>query len=167
MRRLRGIIGVAVTWGVGLSALATSCLAVAVGTGIVPRLVFGLGEIAQVALRGFLVGAAIGVLFSGALITAERRRTLASLSTKHSAAWGFLAGACVPLPFAMAFGVLPLLSTPVLAAGTFGYGVIGMLLAAGTVGMARRAPALPSETVQPYPVLGTTTDVRGTRNLVP
>ena len=92
-RRLRGALGVAITWGVALSVVATSCLVAGIAAGLVPSSIFGPWQVVEGALRAFIGGALIGGLFSAALMTAERRRILATLPGRRVALWGFLAGA--------------------------------------------------------------------------
>src|ERR1044071_9656751 len=95
-RRLRGIIGIATTWGVALSALATTVLVGALAIGVVPSSIFGPREIVAVAIRTLLGGGFAGGLFAALFAGAERRRTLATVAQTRVALWGFLGGATLP-----------------------------------------------------------------------
>lgn len=138
-RRLRGMVGLALTWGVGLAALATGALALGLATGLVPSGIFGARELVAVAARGLLVGGVAGGLFGWLLSRRERGHSLATLSTRRVAVWGFVAGS-FPTILAMT-AAAPVLPIGVLVAGAIGFGGIGSLLSATTLGIARRAPA--------------------------
>ena len=124
LRRLRGALGIGLTWAV---------LWVVVGFGLVT--VIGIlrpGDISRgeglsrilpsLATVGFLSGLGFAALFW----LAERRRTLAQLSIGRVALWGLLGSAAIPL----------LLGTD----GSMGIltGSLGALFAAGSVATARR-----------------------------
>ncbi len=139
-QRFRGMFGMALTWGVGLAALATGSLAFGLATGLVPSEFFGARELVAVAGRGLLAGGVAGALFGWLLARRERGHSLASLSTRRFAVWGFVATATIPTILAlMATGPVP--SLGVLVAGTVGLGSIGSLLGITTLGIARRATA--------------------------
>jgi hypothetical protein len=155
-RKLRGVVGMALTWGVGFSLLGSLTLLVGLLVGLVPSSIFGPREILAVAVRGFISGAFAGGLFAWLFATAERRQTLATISKLRVAVWGFLGAAVLPLATAIAIGssVVPL---SVLVAGTVVSGVIGSVMAMTTVHLARRAPALPA--AEPLGTLGDRPDV--------
>lgn len=139
-RRFRGIFGMALTWGVGLSALATGALALGLATGVVPSEFFGAREIIAVSVRGLLLGGVAGGLFGWLIARREHGNTLATLSTKRVATWGFVAAASIPTILAV---TAPghVLHQFVLVASTIGYGAIGGVLGAATLGIARRETA--------------------------
>jgi hypothetical protein len=142
-RRLRGLVGMATTWGVCFSALSTTTLLITRLVRTFPPDLFGPRLVAMVAVRGFVVGAAAGALFALALTAVERRRTLSGLSPKRVALWGFLGTAALPVIFGAltAPDVLRSLPVGVIASGSLLYGVVGSAIATTIVGVARRAPA--------------------------
>jgi len=140
-RRLRGALGLALTWGAAFSALAMTILLGGLAVGLVPSAIFGPREIVQVAIRAFLAGGLAGTLFASVLAGAERRRTLSGLSLKRVALWGFLGAAAIPGVFALAMGVTSVVSGGLLLSGTALYGAIGSVLSTATVRMAQRLPA--------------------------
>jgi hypothetical protein len=161
LRRLRGVLGIAATWGAafaGLGVLFGLWLVFQLATGAVPTpsidrdRLYALVLVGQV-LRWGLIGAASGVAFSAILMLAERRQTLATLSPRRFARWGLLAGAlggaavaAAILLFVLADGVLhvpalslalPLVGVPLIGAA------LGRATAAATLRAARRGlPAL-------------------------
>jgi hypothetical protein len=139
-RRFRGIFGIATTWGIALSTLATASLALGLATGLVPPSIFGARELVAVAVRGLLVGGVAGGLFAWLLAHRERGHSLATLSTRRVALWGFVAAGSLPAILALA-AAGPVLPLGVLVAGTAGFGAIGSLLSTATLRMARRAEA--------------------------
>jgi len=140
-RRLRGALGVALTWGAAFSTLAITILLGGLAVGLVPSAIFGPREIVEVAIRAFLAGGLAGTLFASVLAGAERRRTLSGLSLKRVALWGFLGAACIPGVFALAMGATSVVSGGLLLSGTALYGAIGSVLSTATVRMAQRLPA--------------------------
>jgi hypothetical protein len=142
MRRLRGLIGMATTWGVCFSALSSLVFLVARLSGALPVEVFGTRMVLAIAARGFVVGALAGAVFSLVLAAAERRRTLSGLSSGRVALWGFLGTAAIPFAFS-AFSSANILHLPIsiILTSTVTYGAIGGALAATILHVARRAPA--------------------------
>lgn len=138
--RSRGIIGLAVTWGVALSAFATSTLAVGVASGLVPGSIFGPREFIAVAIRGLIAGAVTGSLFGWLLSSRERGQNLSTLSRGRVALWSFLAAGAVPVLLALAAGG-PALPLVVVAAGALGAGVGGSFFGLGLLSLARREPS--------------------------
>ncbi len=143
LRRMRGILGIGAIWGLPASIVG------AVG-GIVAS-VLGGGPVLGSAVWGSVAVGGLFFLLGGAFATAltitEGRRTLDDLSPWRAAAWGGLAGAGVLAmmllaSFGLDFAVLlgdPQLLLGILA-GFGSYGVLGAVLAGGTVAVARRAP---------------------------
>jgi hypothetical protein len=124
VRRLRGLLGTGLTWGVAWVAFGT---ALGVLIGIVDPASMDPGEEPYIigAFMG-LIGFCSGIAFGLVVIMSEGRRTIEQLSSVRSALWGALASAVFPLaagkPDQMIW-ICPL----------------GALLAAGSVAMAKRA----------------------------
>jgi hypothetical protein len=136
-RRFRGLVGMSAVWGVALSALATSALAIGLATGLVPSSIYGARELIAVAIRGFTAGALGGGVFGWLLSRRARGYAISALSTKRVALWGFLATAGVPGILALAAGG-PTLPLGILAASSLLAGVGGAGLAGATLRLARR-----------------------------
>ena len=137
--RARGILGMALTWAVGLAGLATSLLVGGVLLNIVPASVYGIRELVAVAVRALVVGGAAGALFAMVLARQERATVFGALRRGRVAAWGFVAAAGVASALTLsAPGMLPamILVPAVLIAGTLGAGA-----AVGILAVARRAGA--------------------------
>jgi hypothetical protein len=148
-RRLRGLVGMATTWGVCFSSLSTLSLLVARLAGRLPADVFRARIVMAVAARGFVAGAFAGAVFALVLAAAERRRTLSGLSSGRVALWGFLGTAAI----AFGYAALPAnaalhLPIGIIVTSALTYGAIGGTLAATILGVARRAPAQAIETVE-------------------
>ncbi|MCC6245668.1 MAG: hypothetical protein IT353_22745 [Gemmatimonadaceae bacterium] len=139
-RRFRGMFGMATTWGVALSVLATGTLALGIATGLVPSSIFGAREFVAVAVRGLLVGAVAGGLFGWLLARRERGQSLTTLSSRRVGLWGFVAAGSLVPPLALT-ATGPTLSLGVLTAAAVGYGGIGALLSTATLRIARRGQA--------------------------
>jgi hypothetical protein len=137
--RARGVLGIALTWAVGLAGLSTALLVGGVMLGIVPASLYGIRELVAVAVRAFAVGGGAGALFALVLARQERARTLGALRRGRVGAWGFVgaAGAAAALTLGMP-GALPvtILLPAILLAGTLGAGA-----AVGMLAVARRADA--------------------------
>jgi len=138
-RRFRGLLGMSAVWGVALSALATSALAIGLATGLVPSSIYGVRELVAVAIRGFTAGAVGGGLFGWLLSRRARNHLISELTTRRVALWGFLAAAGVPGILALAAGG-PTLPLGILAASSLLAGVGGAGLAGATLRLARREP---------------------------
>lgn len=124
LRRIRGAIGVGLTWaaawfGAGLILL----LVVGVGAADVPFPLF-------FALLGFLAG----VTFSGVLGIVEGRRRFDQMSLPRFAAWGAIGGLLLSGIFAWAAG----LGGEFLVLGPL-FALSGAGCAAGSLALARRA----------------------------
>lgn len=122
--RVRGAIGMSVTWAVAWSA-----------AGALPRWVFGVETDAPLPLIFGVFGLLAGVVFSGVLALTERRRTFDQMSLPRFAAWGAVGGLLFSLFWArlMSLGwgdVLALSSTLVVASAA---------CASGSLALARRA----------------------------
>lgn len=125
LRKLRGMLGMGLTWAVGwtivMFMIGTIISIVdpdSIDPGEEPWRMAGI-----IALAGFLSGAAFAAIFA----SAERRRKIRELSVLRSAFWGALGGAALPLLTSVNDSVL---STTM---------PLGALFAASTVAIARRA----------------------------
>lgn len=132
LRKLRGAIGLSLTWGVGWSAVAAVLLAI---IGLIDPGSIDPGDVTGMLQVFFALGVISGAVFSMALSLLEHRKSIAELSTGHMAAWGAIGAALLPLfsPVADSQG---LIMAP-----------IGALFASGSVILAKRA-ALPELTEQ-------------------
>jgi len=125
LRRLRGIIGIGLTWSVGwtlLGAMLTLVLRALRPEDVDP----GENELIAAAvfgMAGFLCGAAFGVV----LAMAERRRALDDLSVLRAAVWGAVGAAAMPLLTGMPDGMAIL------------FAPLGGVFAAGAVALAKQA----------------------------
>jgi hypothetical protein len=136
LRRLRGVVGTALTWAGGWGVLGAALHAVAVVLGWYGM--FGVTLMSDVlghAAIGFLGGAGFSI---GLLIT-ERRGTVLDLSVRRSAGWGALSGVVgsgIVLASLGGFGMLPSL-VPVIGVA----GALGALSGGGMSAVARAAIA--------------------------
>ena len=124
LRRIRGAIGMGVTWAAAWFA-----------AGLVPRWVFGVHTDAPLPLVFGLFGLLAGVVFSGVLALTEGRRRFDQMSVPRFAGWGAIGGLLPSALFAKAASlgwgdVLAL--APTLA-------VASAVCAAGSLALARRA----------------------------
>jgi hypothetical protein len=124
LRRIRGAIGMGVTWA-----------AVWFAAGSVPRWVFGVNTDAPLPLIFGLFGLVAGMVFSAVLALTEGRRGFDQMSLPRFAVWGAMSGLLLSALFAKAASlgwgdVLAL--APTLA-------VASAISAAGSLAMARRA----------------------------
>jgi len=124
LRRLRGALGIGVTWGVlwaGLGLVFWLLMRALRPGDIDPG--EGLGRVLPILS---LVGLLSGLGFAGILALAERRRTVGALSLGRVALWGLLGGVAIPL----------LMGTD----GSMGWltGPMGAGFAAASVALARR-----------------------------
>jgi membrane-associated protease RseP (regulator of RpoE activity) len=143
MRRLRGLLGLGVTWGAGWAgigaAIGLAIRLVAPPAWGSPILAWALGMGAY----GFVSGVGFGKL----LWFREGRKTLGELSLKRVALWGVLGSAAVPLVFALlgAFNVGT--SALEVAEAMAVTACLGGTFAAGSVVIARKGElAAPSKT---------------------
>jgi hypothetical protein len=135
LRKCRGILGVAITWGAVWGAVFAT-LAFIIGA-IDPDAINAGETRLRISAVGALFGAVSGVVFGVLLAVAEGRKTLRDLSLVRVALWGAVATAVYPLLTPVDNGML-LIVCPV-----------GAALAAGLVAVAKRgAIATPHETPQ-------------------
>lgn len=95
VRRLRGALGIGVTWGVLWAAIGL-VLGFVVGVVRPDQIDAGEGPGKVAAVLG-LVGFLSGLGFSALIAVAERRRTIRELSLGRVALWGLLGAAAIPL----------------------------------------------------------------------
>jgi len=124
LRRIRGAIGMGVTWAAAWSAV-----------GSVPRWVFGINTDAPLPLVFGVFGLIAGMVFSVLLALAEGRRSFEQMSLPRFAGWGAIGGVLLAAVLTRAGslgweGVLVL--APTLA-------VASSLCASGSLAIARRA----------------------------
>lgn len=91
LRRVRGAIGIGITWAAAWSA-----------AGAVPRWVFGFNADAPFPLIFGALGFIAGVTFSGLLVLAEGRRRFDQMSLPRFAGWGAIGGLVLSALFAKA-----------------------------------------------------------------
>ena len=125
LRRVRGALGIGLTWGVAWGAIFATIGLIA---WLIDPDIIGPGEGAGVIIgTGAVLGLVSGAVFSGLLVFAERGRELRELSMGRVALWGAIATAVFPLltsaDNSMLFFLCP----------------IGAGLAAGSVSVAKRA----------------------------
>lgn len=134
LKRLRGVVGMGLTWAIAWGL---------VGGLIMEGIVDPHGEIADMwpqllAIPGFLGG----VAFSLVLAVAERKHRFDELSVPRFAAWGAVGGTLLGV-LALGAGIFPE-ATPawLRAAMVIGpYGALNAISASGTLAIARRGAA--------------------------
>ena len=135
LRRLRGVVGIGLTWAVGwglVGGILTAAL-----WAFRPQ-DFDTGEnvmmgAALFAMAGFLCGSAFSLLFA----LAERRRAVNDLSVLRAAVWGGIGAAALPILTTMNDSMAIL------------FAPLGAAFAAGAVALAKhgaRREALPERT---------------------
>ncbi len=135
LRRIRGVVGTALTWAAGWAGFAFILSL----TGY-----FGaLGTVqvyAAVAALWAVVGFVGGAIFSVVLGIAERRRSFDEMSLPRFAVWGAVGGLLLAIPWLTGAGPPPALSE-ILGTGVV-MGLLGAGSAAGSLALARRADPL-------------------------
>ena len=146
LRRLRGLLGIATTWGVAFSVIMTTLLVGRWALGLFPGAHFGVRQIIVAGIEFFLMGGLAGTLFSLFFARGERRQTLETLSMARVALWGFL-GVGVPAA-ALTLGAIFMYGRGfVIAPLSIALsGAMGSAMSVATIKLARRAPALPERT---------------------
>jgi hypothetical protein len=123
LRKLRGLMGVGVTWGT-LWAGIGAVIGLVVGL-VSPELLQWGNPIGDWALGMGLYGFVSGVGFGTLLSAGEGRKTIGDLSLKRVALWGVLGSAAVPLLFGM---------VGLFAAGTTAVDILEAILVTGFLG---------------------------------
>jgi hypothetical protein len=124
MRRIRGVIGIGVTWAAAWALV-----------GSVPRWLFGFNTDAPFPIIFGVLGFIAGVIFSGLLMLAEGRRGFDEMKISRFAAWGGVGGVLLSAIFtriaSLGFGeVLAIVPT---------FAVACAISASGSLALARRA----------------------------
>jgi hypothetical protein len=125
LRRLRGMLGMGITWAVGWAIIM--CLLANVIAVVDPDSIDAGEEPWRLALMVGAVGFISGSVFAMIFSSAERRKRIQELSVLRSTLWGALGGAALPLLTTMPETVL-VTTVP-----------LGALFAASTIAIARRA----------------------------
>jgi len=125
LRWWRGFLGMGATWGVTWGAVFAT-LGLIVGIIDPDSIDPGEGPL-RIAAIGAFYGLITGAAFSLLLSVAERRRAITELSAGRAALWGAISAAVFPLLTPVADSMLIFLCP------------IGAALAAGSVGLAKRA----------------------------
>ena len=124
LQRVRGAIGMGLTWGAAWSAV-----------GLVPRWVLGINLDAPFPLVFGVLGFIAGVTFSGVLVLAAGHRRFDEISLPRFAAWGAVGGLLLSAFFAKAASlgwgdVLAIAPT---------FAIASAICASGSLALARRA----------------------------
>ena len=104
LRRLRGIFGLGIVWGLawGLLGLALGTVMSLPGVLHLPPLSQLVSRLAGTTVGWGIWGVASGVSFGAALMLAEGRRSLSELSTTRVGLWGAIGGLSMPILFTVA-----------------------------------------------------------------
>jgi hypothetical protein len=136
LRRVRGILGSAATWAAVFSCVEAALIGVYL---LRPHPVLPKDFVIVALSQWAITGAMSGGVFATIIMVAERRRTLATLSTERFVAWGALAGG---VAFACRLGLMRFYSgatdvwAPALTSGIVG-GVLGCLISGVSLRFAR------------------------------
>jgi hypothetical protein len=124
MRRIRGAIGMGITWGVAWGVV-----------GSVPRWLFGFNTDVPFPLVFGVLGFVAGVIFSGLLMLTEGRRGFDEMKLSRFAAWGAVGGFLLSAIFTRAASLG--WGDALAIAPTFA--VASAICASGSLALARRA----------------------------
>ena len=124
MRRIRGTIGMGLTWAVAWSLV-----------GMAPRWLFGFNADVPFPLVFGVLGFGAGVIFSGVLMVTEGRRGFDQLTLPRFATWGAMGGFLLSAIFTRAASLG--WADALMIAPTFA--VAGAICASGSLALARRA----------------------------
>ncbi len=137
LRRIRGLLGVGVTWG-GLWSVIGAVFGLVHGW-VQPEIWTWSNPVFGWAVGMGMYGFVSGVAFGGLLSLREGRRTLADLSLRRVALWGVLGAAAVPPLFGV-LGLFEVGTTVVdIVQAVFLTGFLGGTFAPTSVAIARRA----------------------------
>ena len=131
------MLGVGLTWGIGWATLIF-ILASIIGA-VDPQQIDQGEEPWRLAGLVGMVGFMSGAVFAVILSSAERRKSLKDLSVPRAALWGALGGAALPLLTTMNNSVM------------FNTVPLGVIFAASTVAIARRAALREAEAPEMLP----------------
>lgn len=136
-RRLRGALGVALTWAIGWAAVMF-----VIGTVVMivdPPSIDPGEEPWRLAMIVAPVGFVSGAVFSLVFAVVERHRRLDELSGPRAALWGAIGGAALPL------------LTPMNDMIVYNTAILGALFAGTTVAIVRRAALRTANSQAPLP----------------
>jgi hypothetical protein len=140
LRRLRGAVGIGAIWGCALSVLGSAIAIVAsiIWHAIPPSLVvtYVVNAALWYGVEGFVLGSGFAVV----LTIIDGRKTFEELTPGRAALWGALAGVGLTIVAGLVGNGLSIPLTGFLAAICM-CGAVAAGLGAGTVALARRAPA--------------------------
>ena len=148
LRKLRGVVSIGAIWGLACSVLgfAIGAIVSMIWPEILPSTV--VRYVVDLTLGYGVVGFVLGSGFAGVLATMHGRKTFEELTLGRGALWGALAGVGMSTVLGLVFiglglgrglPLADLISIFVVPTCTFGALTAG--LGAGTVSLARRAPA--------------------------
>ena len=147
-RKLRGAVGIGAIWALAFSALGFALGAIVgmIRPEILPSTVFE--SLVYVVVNNSIVGFVFGSAFAVVLTTMDGRKTFEKVTPGRGALWGALTGvggmtvtALITLGLGSGGG-LPLAELiPTFVIPTCIFGAVTAGLGAGTVSLARRAPA--------------------------
>ena len=138
-QRIRGAIGIGLTWAIGWSAIGVVLGLVVSIVANFPMLLVVKNYGTSFGLLGFLAG----VIFSLLLSFAERKRNFEQLSAARFTLWGALGGlvlATMSIAIGMFGAGIDQVSMVVSSVIGTTFTVLGAGFAAGTLGLARGAP---------------------------
>jgi len=149
LRRLRGVVSIGAIWGCALSVLGLAIAGVVsiIWREILPSTV--VKYVVDVALWYGAGGFVLGSGFAVVLMIMDGRKTFEELTPGRAALWGALAGAGLTIVVGLVSSGLGIPLSGLLASICM-CGAVAAGLGAGTVSLAKRAPAeLESGTVLP------------------
>jgi hypothetical protein len=149
LRRLRGIVGIGLTW-----SAVWAVTGIFFGTVQFVSMSRAYPELARLSTFAIMAlasgvswatyGFALGSIFGGVLAIAERRRTLERLATWRIAVWGAIAGLLLPLSFALGMKIIEGVSIDNVLVATAISASLGAGCAAGSLLLARASGAGPN-----------------------
>jgi hypothetical protein len=139
LRKVRGLLGTAVTWAIAWIPLGLIPIAL---IELLSGRPLHLAFLVRIAGALGVVGAISGLAFGTILAIAERRHTLSTVSARRVAFWGSLGALLAP---GVSLGLFllrdPDFFEPTMALRTLGIScLLGAACAGGTLYLARRAP---------------------------
>ena len=136
LRRLRGLLGLALAWGIAWIPVGISIYFIV--EGVSDRAIRWIA-VPGLAVRLGTVGALCGVAFGVLTAVLERRRTFLGLTVGRMAVWGALGGCAFPIAV---LSTTPLTMGMEEAAVFAIFSALGTLTSLGTLALARRAPEI-------------------------
>ena len=139
LRKLRGVVSIGAIWGIACSVLGFALGAIGSMIGGISML-----SVVSLSLQHGVLGFVLGSGFAGVLTIFDGRKTFEELTPGRAALWGALIGGVAsPIVGGLITSGLGIayISLDLIVAVACTYGVATAGLAAGTVSLARRAPA--------------------------